>query len=229
MAKNPVFPLYYNDILGSCKTWSDEEFGAYMRLLIEQWDKGGLPKDYQRLTRIATSLDTNWPMIKAKFQEDGDLLKNENLEAIRNKLLKHKEKQRENVLKRYQTPTNSTAKIVPLETEKENEIENSKVELVRGSVFFNAEDLVMGNQIEYERICMNSRKDPIQAKSSLRKYHLFLEEKEQYPKTKKAIFAGFEKWLLNEKTQSNGTHQQAPPGNNGLGTSEARTNKAKNW
>jgi len=76
MAKDPIFPLYYNDIDRSTKTWTDEEFGAYMRLLMEQWDKGGLPKDYQRLTRIATSLDKNWSLLKDKFIEvDGEFIK----------------------------------------------------------------------------------------------------------------------------------------------------------
>lgn len=118
MAKDPVFPLYYNDIDRSTKTWTDEEFGAYMRLLMEQWDKGGLPKDYQRLTRIATSLDTTWPLLKDKFVEVDGQLKNLVLEEHRDKRLKHKQKQKENIQKRYQKST----KNIPLEDE--NEIEN---------------------------------------------------------------------------------------------------------
>lgn len=125
MAKNPVLPLYYNDILGSTKTWTDEEFGAYVRLLIEQWDKGGLPNDYQRLTRLCTSLPTNWDMLRSKFPEADGLLKNPVMEAIREKRAKHSEKQSENVRKRYQTSTKPPTKNLPLEIE--NEIENEKV------------------------------------------------------------------------------------------------------
>jgi len=125
MAKDPIFPLYYNDIDRSTKTWTDEEFGAYMRLLMEQWDKGGLPKDYQRLTRIATSLDRNWLLLKDKFQEVDGQLKNMVLEEVRAKRAKHKEKQRSNVQKRYQKSTKHSTKILPLE--EENEIENEKV------------------------------------------------------------------------------------------------------
>lgn len=121
MAKDPVFPLYYNDIDRSTKTWTDEEFGAYMRLLMEQWDKGYLPNDYQRLTRIATSLDRNWSLLKDKFPASDGVLKNPVLEAHREKRAKHKEKQRENINKRYQKST----KNLPLE--KENEIENEKL------------------------------------------------------------------------------------------------------
>jgi uncharacterized protein YdaU (DUF1376 family) len=114
MAKDPVLPLYYNDICRSTSTWTDEEFGAYMRLLIEQWDKGILPKDYQRLTRLATSLGSTWPLLKDKFEEVENGLQNPVMEAIRVKRLKHKEKQRENVQKRYQTSTKPPTKQLPL-------------------------------------------------------------------------------------------------------------------
>lgn len=123
MAKDPVLPLYYNDLTTSTQDWTDEEFGAYVRLLIHQWRQGGLPKDYQRLTRIATSLNTNWPLLKEKFQEVDGLLKNPVMEEIRLKRDKHKEKQRENVLKRYQKSTKQPTKKLPLEEEIENEKE----------------------------------------------------------------------------------------------------------
>ena len=125
MAKDPVFPLYYNDIDRSTKTWTDEEFGAYMRLLMEQWDKGYLPNDYQRLTRIATSLDRNWSLLKDKFPASDGVLKNPVLEAHRAKRAKHKEKQKENINKRYQKDTKLPTKPLPLENE--NEIENEKL------------------------------------------------------------------------------------------------------
>ena len=130
MAKNPVFPLYYNDIDRSTKTWTDEEFGAYVRLLMEQWDKGFLPKDYQRLTRIATSLDTNWPTLKNKFTEVDGVLKNLRLEEIREEKARHSQKQKENVEKRYsklpkdyQTNYQKSTKNIPLEGDIEGEWE----------------------------------------------------------------------------------------------------------
>lgn len=142
MAKDPVFPLYYNDIDRSTKTWTDEEFGAYMRLLMEQWDKGHLPNDYQRLTRIATSLDKNWSLLKDKFPASNGVLKNPILEEHREKRLKHKQKQKENIQKRYQKST----KNLPLEDE--NEIENEKVKMNNESDFEIFDDwLSWGNLI----------------------------------------------------------------------------------
>jgi uncharacterized protein YdaU (DUF1376 family) len=123
MAKDPILPLYYNDIDRSTRDWTDEEFGAYMRLLMHQWDKGSLPKDYQRLTRLATSLSTTWPTIKDKFIEKNGGLINLKMEEVREKREKHKEKQRENIAKRYQTSTKPITKNLPLENEFENEKE----------------------------------------------------------------------------------------------------------
>lgn len=131
MAKNPVLPLYYNDMLGATKTWTDEEFGAYMRLLIEQWDKGGLPNDFQRLTRIATSLTTTWPMLKEKFPLVDGLLKNANMEVIRQKRAKYSEKQSDNIRKRYQNSTKPPTKNIPLEKENETEYEKEGIGVQR--------------------------------------------------------------------------------------------------
>jgi uncharacterized protein YdaU (DUF1376 family) len=121
MAKQPTLPLYYNDIARTTSTWTDEEFGCYMRLLMEQWDKGSLPNDYQRLTRLATSLDKNWNLIKPKFKEMDGVLINVRMEEIRENIKKHSKKQSDNVRKRYQTSTKLPTKNVPLEDEYENE------------------------------------------------------------------------------------------------------------
>lgn len=128
MAKNPILPLYYNDLLGATKTWTDEEFGAYVRLLIEQWDKGGLPNDCQRLARVCTSLDANWHMLKDKFPLVDGLLKNPVMEEVRQKRAKHSEKQALNAKRRWKSMPKeyqTDAKKMPLENEYENE--NEKV------------------------------------------------------------------------------------------------------
>lgn len=83
--------------------------------------------------------------------------------------------------------------------------EDSPTEKFGGDKFLNsfliydAEKEILKNQIFFEEICVSVGTNLQLARDSLRKYHLHLEEKEQYPKPKKAIFAGFEKWLLNEK------------------------------
>lgn len=73
-----------------------------------------------------------------------------------------------------------------------------------GYEIFDAEEAILNSPIIFDQICVKTGKDPTTAKEVLRKYHLWLTEKEQYPKGKKAIFAGFEKWLMNEKKHLNG-------------------------
>lgn len=84
---------------------------------------------------------------------------------------------------------------------------------IRGLVVFDAEKEVLGNKIQFERICMATYKGVEQAKKSLRKYHLWLAEKERYPMTPAAIYAGFEKWLMGEKREVVEVHQNSggPP------------------
>lgn len=87
------------------------------------------------------------------------------------------------------------------EKEKEGEVARKNY---LGVVVYNAEEEILKNQIRLTEICSSTGHSFESAKQSLHKYHLFLEEKEQYPKGKKAVFAGFEKWLLNEKKFNNG-------------------------
>lgn len=78
-----------------------------------------------------------------------------------------------------------------------------------GSVVYDVETELLNNRIRFEKICIATQKTEAVARDSLHKYHLHLQEKEGYPKSKKALFAGFEKWLLNEKNFKNGSTQQS--------------------
>jgi hypothetical protein len=92
-----------------------------------------------------------------------------------------------------------------LEVDPDKDPEQEREVSLPGNVFFSAEEVILKNQIEFERICMVTKNfDAVAAKEALRKFHLHLEEKDRYPQTKKQIFAGFEKWLMNEKKYSNG-------------------------
>lgn len=97
--------------------------------------------------------------------------------------------------------------------------------LLQEGLIFDAEKELLANHIEFERICMSSYQSADSAKSALRKYHLYLQEKDRYPIKRKSAFAGFEKWLLNEP--KNGAHQPIPSPKKG--TSEARIDALKNW
>lgn len=68
-----------------------------------------------------------------------------------------------------------------------------------------AEKEILANQIRLEQICMNTKNTDLDfVKSSLRKFHLHLQENDRYPQKRSQVFAGFEKWLLKEKKQTHG-------------------------
>lgn len=72
MAKGDFyFPLYYKRILTSTIGWRDDEFGAYMRLLIYQFDNGSIPSELSELARIAPSVKKHWPLLSRKFKDNG--------------------------------------------------------------------------------------------------------------------------------------------------------------
>ena len=138
MAANPIFPLYYNDIDRSTRDWTDEEFGCYMRLLMHQWDKGEIPKDPQRLSRIVTSLASSWVTVGLKFASTDTGFFNARLEEIRKEREAFLKKQSENGKKGgrkpkinpttnpKQNPKQSLHIEDEIEIEDEKEIENNK-------------------------------------------------------------------------------------------------------
>jgi uncharacterized protein YdaU (DUF1376 family) len=98
MAKGDYyFPLYYQKILSSTQGWKDDEFGAYMRLLIYQYDKGSIPNDMNIISRIAPTAKKNWALLSKKFEvsEAGELF-NPVMKEIRERRLKKLEVNKEN-------------------------------------------------------------------------------------------------------------------------------------
>ena len=152
MAKDPVLPLYYNDITSSTQDWSDEEFGAYMRLLIHQWDKGGIPNDPVRLNRIITSLGSSWVTVGLKFSLQDGLLKNSRMEEIRAERERFKQKQRDNGKNGGRPP-----KINPNETQNKSQVKPKKKPLEE-EVEIEEEDIVednkggTGEKFEYDAV-----------------------------------------------------------------------------
>lgn len=100
MAKGDFyFPLHYQKLITSTIGWRDDEFGAYVRLLISQFDKGSIPKEVKELARISTSIKKNWKRISEKFVDDGKgNLINIFMDEIRQDVNKKKIKNKENGL-----------------------------------------------------------------------------------------------------------------------------------
>lgn len=98
MAKGDYyFPLYYRRLLTSTIGWKDDEFGAYVRLLIHQFDNNNsIPNDLEELALVAPSVKKNWKRLTKKFKESDAGLYNEVMSDIFNQIQGKKKANSEN-------------------------------------------------------------------------------------------------------------------------------------
>lgn len=91
------FKFFYKLFLISTQGWKDDEVGAYLKLLINQFDRGGLPDDEMELSKLITTYKKNWAFLKRKFPkgEDG-LLRNDFMKMIREERDKKSEENKKN-------------------------------------------------------------------------------------------------------------------------------------
>ncbi len=92
--RSPAFQFYADDFLAGTLDLSQEEVGAYIRLLCHQWNRGSIPVETEKQQRLAggsVSVD-----VLAKFRlVDGSGLVNDRLEKERAKQAEFRQKQRE--------------------------------------------------------------------------------------------------------------------------------------
>lgn len=92
--RSPAFQFYADDFLAGTLDLSQEEVGAYIRLLCHQWNRGSIPVETEKQQRLAggsVSVD-----VLAKFRMvDGSGLVNERLERERAKQAEFRQMQRE--------------------------------------------------------------------------------------------------------------------------------------
>jgi len=95
MAKDPAFLFYPNDYMGGTLGMTLEEKGAYMELLILQFNKGHFTIE-QAKKLLNGSFERLWEVVKEKFVEDETHgFFNERLEEEKNKRKKFNIKQKE--------------------------------------------------------------------------------------------------------------------------------------
>ena len=71
---------------------------------------------------------------------------------------------------------------------------------MNGFACYDVEEYILGNQQQFEKICMATSRKPDEVKKELHLYHLWLAKKEMYPMGKVAATAGIESWIHNSKT-----------------------------
>ena len=95
MSKYPWMPTYTKDILLSCDEMTNEEFGAYCRMLFTEWNNGSLSNIPNRLP-IGSLNRESLAIVMAKFKKGDDgRLRNMRLEAIRDEFVGAREAQSE--------------------------------------------------------------------------------------------------------------------------------------
>lgn len=68
---------------------------------------------------------------------------------------------------------------------------------------YDVEKLLLDNKILLHSLCAKHGKNEETGLFVLKKYHLSMIENEKYPRSKNALTAGFEKWLMDEKSYRN--------------------------
>lgn len=117
MPKDPAFLFYPNDYVGGTMTMSFIQKGAYVDLLILQFNKGPFTKsDIKNILR--GQFEKIWPALEDKFIHEEGKYYNQRLKNEIEKRKAHSLKQKENVVKRWNKSGNTV--VIPLENENEN-------------------------------------------------------------------------------------------------------------
>lgn len=95
----PYCPLYFGDFLRSTAGWTLIERGAYLMLLLSQWELGALPEDPARLAAIlgadTVTFTPLWTVVGPKFKRTAAGLVNERMEEYRSNYLEYRRHQAE--------------------------------------------------------------------------------------------------------------------------------------
>lgn len=122
--KDPAFLFYTGDFNDGTQDFTNEEVGAYLRLLLFQFSQGHLSLDRIK-KRLGIDFDRLWPTMAGKFLKDNNgLYYNQRMDIEMNRRKKYSESRKNNISKRYEQHMNNTSSthVVHMENEIENEI-----------------------------------------------------------------------------------------------------------
>jgi len=130
MSKDPAFLFYPNDYLGGTMGFSFEQQGAYLTLLIYQFNN----EYFSEEKAIEIISDNLWKKIRSKFISEDGKFYNKRLKNEIEKRKNYSESRRKNVESRYKSKRKSNlhmknicstyGKVEHMENENENEIVN---------------------------------------------------------------------------------------------------------
>lgn len=141
MSKDPAFLFYPNDYLGGTMGMTFEEKGAYIDLLMLQFNRG-----HMTTHMIGHTIGQLWDKIKDKFiQDDNGLWYNERLDMEKERRKTFTESRRNNVLGKNQYTKNKEKESGHMTIHMLGHMENVNIDI-------NNKDLFINNIKEYEQI-----------------------------------------------------------------------------
>lgn len=206
MAKDPAFLFYPGDYLSGTMHLDFECKGAYMDLLMLQFQK-----DHMTIHMIKHMLGHRfehiWPLITDKFVVKDGKYWNERLRIEKEKRAKFCKSRKKN---REGNKDMNKHMSSHMENENENINENDLMGVTGGSqegMCWDIEKYLLGKQKDLEAICLTTKKSLEELKSILTNYHLWNIQNEIYPKKPLPLIAGFTRWALKDKNfNKNGSH-----------------------
>jgi uncharacterized protein YdaU (DUF1376 family) len=141
MSKDPAFLFYPNDYIGGTMGMTFEEKGAYMELLMLQFNRG-----HMTLHMIGQTVGQTWVKIQDKFIKDADgLWYNERLDLEKERRKTFTESRRNNVSGKNQHTKNKEKEVGHMTTHMTGHMENVNINV-------NTKDLFINNIKEYKEI-----------------------------------------------------------------------------
>ena len=141
MSKDPAFLFYPNDYIGGTMGMTFEEKGAYMELLMLQFNRG-----HMTTHMIGLTVGQIWVKIQDKFIQDSEgNWFNERLDLEKERRKTFTESRRNNVLGKNQHTKNKEKQVGHMTTHMTGHMENVNINV-------NTKDLFINNIKEYEEI-----------------------------------------------------------------------------
>lgn len=143
MAKDPAFLFYPNDYMGGTMGMTFEEKGAYMDLLVLQFNKGAFTIDQAKKV-LNGSFERLWPVLLEKFSQEGNKFFNQRLEIEKEKRASFTESRRKNRSSKNTSKTydDTSEKHMSLHMENENENRNVNKDFGKSENLFDEAALV---------------------------------------------------------------------------------------
>jgi uncharacterized protein YdaU (DUF1376 family) len=121
--KDPAFLFYPNDYMGGTMGMTFEEKGAYMDLLVLQFNKGAFSIDQARKL-LNGSFEKVWPALSEKFTEADGKFSNKRLEDEKTKRASFSESRRKNRTSKNTSKSHDNTSDEHMTSHMENENEN---------------------------------------------------------------------------------------------------------